>query len=173
MVYRYQNALRDDDGLRQKLQFLRPMPRRLIPIALACICAVPLLLARLERGVGRYVFIFFGCLVASLFAARFVHEYRVVRNWSTAVGTVLLFRKSGHRRGARIKYAFRGSDGLVHLGSATGSVRLPKEGATLGIVYRSDDPSQSLLLSQFWFYEFSQVEAREQTEPSEIHSTES
>ncbi|SRR6266567_687126 len=173
MVYRYQNALRDDDGLRQKLQFLRPVPRRVMPIALVLICAVPLLLARLEGGVGRYVFIFFGCLVAFLFAARFVQERRVVRNWSAAVGTVLLFRRSGHGRGAQIKYAFRGSDGLVHLGSATGSVRLPKEGATLGIVYRSDNPSQSLLLSQFWFYEFSQTEAREQTEPPELHSTES
>src|SRR6266571_2810501 len=48
MVYRYQNALRDDDGLRQKLQFLRPVPRRVMPIALVLICAVPLLLARLE-----------------------------------------------------------------------------------------------------------------------------
>ena len=173
MVYRYQNALREDDGLRQKLQLLRPVPRRVMPVALACLCAVPLLLARLEGGVGGYVFIFIGCLVAFLFAARFVQEHRVISNWRAAVGTVLLFQESGHRRGAQIKYAFRGSDGLVYLGRATGSARLPKEGATLGIVYRLDNPSQSLLLSQFWFYEFSPVVALEQTKPSELHSTES
>jgi len=157
MVYRYQNALLEDDGLCQKLQFLHPVPRRVIPIALVCVCAVPFLLARLEGGIGKYVFIFFGCLVAILFAARFVQEHRIVRKWTATVGTVLLFRKSGQRRGAQIKYAFKGSDGLVHLGSATASVRLPREGTTLAIVYRSDIPSLSLLFSQFWFYEFSQV----------------
>ena len=166
MVYRYQNALRDDAGLRDALNNLRPEYRRILPLALACLCAVLLLLARTQKGLGRYVFIAAGSLAALLFAARFLAEHRIVSNWAAAVGTVLLFRKH-RRRSAAIKYAFKGPDGLVYLGNATGSAFLPKEGATLGVIYRVDNPSRSLLLSKFLFYEFARVPMRGRTGPSE------
>jgi|ERR1700722_4069307 len=172
MVYRYQNALREDDELRKRLQFLRPVPRRVLPIALGCLCVGLVLLGRLDGGIGGYMFVFSGCLVGFLFAARFLKEHTVIRHWRAAVGTVLLFQKSGHSR-RRIKYGFMGSDGIVNLGRAKGSARLPKEGATLGIDYRSDNPSRSLLLSQFLFDEFSEVRVLERTEPSEFQRTES
>jgi hypothetical protein len=156
LVYRYQNALLDDERLRQKLEYLRPERRRIVPIAMACLCALPFFLARLEQSIGRYLLIGIGCIAPLILAARFAGEYRVVRNWAAAVGTVISFQKLTNRRGAAIKYLFRGSDGLLHLGNTTGSIRL-KDSKTLGIIYSRDRPSRSMLLSQFWFYDFAQV----------------
>jgi hypothetical protein len=89
-----------------------------------------------------------------------------------AVGTVIWFQKiQGRRRGAAIKYLFRASDGTLHLGNARGSMRLAKENKTLGIIYSADNPSRSMLLSQFWFYDFSQVATREGTDMSEVRQS--
>ena len=167
MVYRYQNALLDDEGLRQKLGCLRP-EWRILSVAVACLCALPFLLARLEQSNGRYLLIGVGCLAPLLLAARFAGEYRIVRNWAAAVGTVISFQKlMNRRRGAAIKYLFRGSDGLLHLGNATGSIRL-KDSKTLGIIYSRDRPSRSVLLSQFLFYDFVPVATRESAKASEV-----
>jgi hypothetical protein len=167
LVYRYQNALLDDERLRQKLDCLRPERRRILPIAMACLCALPFFLARLEQSVGHYSWIGVGCLAPLLLAARFAGEYRIVRNWAAAVGTVISFQKlMNRRRGAAIKYLFRGCDGLLHLGNATVSIRL-KDSKTLGIIYSRDHPSHSMLLSQFWFYDFAPVATRESAKASE------
>jgi hypothetical protein len=135
---------------------------------MACLCAVPFFLARLEQNVGRYFLIGVGCLTPVLLAARFAGEYRIVRNWAAAVGTVISFQKLMNRRqGAAIKYLFRGCDGLLHLGNTTSSARL-KDSKTLGIIYCRDKPSRSMLLSQFWFYDFSPVAAREGSEAPDV-----
>ena len=168
MVYRYKNALLDDERLRQKLECLRPERRRIIPIAMACLCALPFFLARLEQSVGRYLLIGVGCLAPLLLAAKFAREYRIVRNWTAAVGTVISFQKLMNRsRGATIKYLFRGCDDLLHVGKATGSVRL-KDSKTVGIIYSQDRPSRSMLLSQFLFYDFVPVATRESARASEV-----
>ena len=168
MVYRYQNALLEDEGLRLRLECLRPERRRIMPIAMSCLCALPFFLARLEQNVGRFLLIAVGCLAPLLLAARFAEEYRIVRNWATAVGTVISFQKlTNSRRGAAIKYLFRGCDGLLHLGNTTGSIRL-KDTKTLGIIYSRDHPSRSMLSTQFWFYDFSPVAIPEGTEPSKL-----
>jgi hypothetical protein len=158
MVYRYQNALLDDEALRRRLECLHPERRRILPIAMVCLCAIPLFLARFENSVFRYVLIGAGCLAPLIVATRFAGEYRIVRNWAAAVGTVIWFQKLRNRRGgygAVIKYLFRGADGLLHLGKASGSIRLVTDRKTLGIIYSRDNPSRSMLLSQFWFYDFS------------------
>jgi hypothetical protein len=109
-----------------------------------------------------------GCIAPLLLAARFAGEYRIVRNWASAVGTVISFQKlTNRRRGAAIKYLFRGSDDLLHLGNATGSIRL-KDSKTLGIIYSRVRPSRSMLLSQFLFYNFVPVGTRGSAEGSDI-----
>jgi len=170
MVYRYQNALQDDERLRRKLECLRPVRRRILPIAMACLCAIPFFLASFQQNVDRYPLICGGCLALVFFAAKFAGEYRIVRNWAAAVGTVIWFQTFRGRRGvgATIKYLFRGSDGLLHLGKATCNIRLLKDSKTLGIIYCSDNPSRSMLLSQFWFYDFSPIATREATLPAEV-----
>ena len=170
MVYRYQNALQDDEKLRRTLESLRPTRRRVVPIAMACLCATPFFLARFEENVARYLWIGGGCLVLVLLVAKFAGEYRIVRNWAAAVGTVIWFQKVRGRRGvgAMIKYLFRGSDGLLHLGSATRSIRLLQDKKTLGIIYCADNPSRSMLLSQFWFYNFSPIATLDGTETTEV-----
>lgn len=169
MVYRYQNALLEDEGLRRSLGCLRPERRRIVAIAMACLCALPFFLARLEQNVVRDVWIGVGCLAPLLLAARFAVEYRIVSNWAAAVGTVIWLQKSRPRHGvgATVKYLFRGSDGILHLGKSTCSIRSLKDSKTLGIIYSRDKPTRSMLLHKFWFYEFSPVAGREGTEPSE------
>jgi hypothetical protein len=168
MVYRYKDALLDDERLRQKLECLRPERRRIIPIAMGCLCALPFFLARLEPSVGRYLLIGVGCLAPVLLAAKFAREYRIVRNWAAAVGTVISFQKlMNRRRGATIKYLFRGCDGLLHVGNTTGSIRL-KDSKTVGIIYSRDRPSRSMLLSQFLFYDFVPVATRESAKASKV-----
>jgi hypothetical protein len=135
---------------------------------MACLCALPFFLARLEQSNGRYLLIGVGCLAPLLLAARFAGEYRIVRNWAAAVGTVISFQKlMNRRRGAAIKYLFRGSDGLLHLGNATVSIRL-KGSRTVGIIYSRDKPSRSMLLSQFLFYDFVPVATRESAKASKV-----
>jgi hypothetical protein len=136
---------------------------------MACLCAVPLFLASFEESVGRYFWIGIGCLAPLFLAAKFAGEHRIVRNWAPAVGTVIWFQKlQGRRRGAAVKYLFRASDGALHLGNATSSVRVAKESKTLGIIYSRDNPSRSMLLSQFWFYDFLPGAAGEENEASNV-----
>ncbi len=139
-----------------------------MPVAMGFLCALPFFLARLEQSVGHYLLIGVGCIAPLLLAARFAGEYRIVRNWAVAVGTVISFQKlTNRRRGTAIKYLFRGSDDLLHLGNATGSIRL-KDSKTVGVIYSRDTPSRSMLLSQFLFYDFVPVTTRESTQAPEV-----
>jgi hypothetical protein len=60
----------------------------------------------------------------------------------------------GRRRGARIKYVFLSSDNKLHVDNVSGAASMPKEGQSLPLAFKLDDPSISLPLSSFWFYEF-------------------
>jgi len=70
-----------------------------------------------------------------------------------AVGTVLVHKGLGARRGARIKYGFLSADNKLHVGNVGTIPFMPKERQSVPIVYKLDDPSISLPLSSFWFYE--------------------
>ena len=84
------------------------------------------------------------------------------------MGTVISFQKLlNRRRGARIKYLFRGSDGLLHVKNTTGNIRL-KDSKTVGIIYSRDGPSRSMLLSQFLFYDFVPVATRGSAQASDV-----
>ncbi len=155
MVFRYANALRDDEALGQKLLGLRMEPRRWAFVAAGLICGSLLIAASIVHGFDRVLPGFFGSCVLAFSFAEFAKEHKIVQNWSASVGTVLNFRKFQYKKGARIKYAFRASNGLVHLGRFTGNSRLPKEGATLVVLYHSAQPDKNHPLFGFLFYKSS------------------
>ncbi len=95
----------------------------------------------------------FGAAVVFAFCAEFIREYRIARDWRASVGTVLHFQKFQYKKGARIKYVFKSADNRMHLNNYSGSSRLPKDGATLAILYNATQPEHSLPLSGFLFYE--------------------
>ena len=85
---------------------------------------------------------------------RFKRKHAIVSDHGKAVGTGLVHKRLGARRGARIKYGFLSADNKLHVGNVGGTPFMPKEGQSLPIVYKLEDPSISLPLSSFWFYEF-------------------
>ena len=154
MVHRYQELLREDAELDERLRRLRVSTRRVLPVALAALCVTLFVVGAVERDWSGLSFAVLGIVGLLLSVAGFATERKILRRWSGAVGTVLSRRKTGRRSGVEIKYGFRASDKQVHLGRSSGGAWMPKEGSTLGIVYHSDDPSRNLPLSKFWFYEF-------------------
>ena len=84
---------------------------------------------------------------------RFKREHEIVSDYGKAVGTVLVHKGLGARRGARIKYGFLSADNKLHVGNVGAIPFMPKERQSVPIVYKLDDPSISLPLSSFWFYE--------------------
>jgi hypothetical protein len=158
MVYRYQELLREDPDLSGKLTQLRVSPRRVLPFAVGALCLTLFALATFIHDMIRIVPLIFGCAVALGMPMQLLKERRIVQGWSASVGTVVSRWKAG-RSGKRsrfgIKYAFRAADQQIYLGQASGGAGMPKNGAPLAIIYRSDNPSRSLPVSQFMFHEFS------------------
>jgi len=155
MVYRYQELLREDRDVGGKLADLRVSPRRMLPFAVAALGLTLFAISGLIHDWIRVVPLVFGCAVALGMPVQFVRERRIVLRWSSAVGTVLSRWKTGRRYQVRIKYAFRAADQQIYIGQASGGAGLPMHGATLAVIYSSDNPSRSLPLSRFLFYEFS------------------
>jgi|SRR5580692_3001536 hypothetical protein len=156
MVYRYQKLLREDEDLRAKMQFLRPVPRTIPMIAVGLGCFIPLMLA-VFSGTGRFPLIIFGCVCLFSAGTQLVQELWIIRSWSSAVGTVFSWHRInlGRRSGAQIRYAFRTSNDRIYVGKTSGGLKLPGEGKTLGVLFRSENPERNLPISQFWFYGFS------------------
>jgi hypothetical protein len=156
MVHRYQETLNQDDELSQRLACLRVERRRILPFALALLPVTLFGTAVAIHDRTSLILVVVGCAAAASVTTKFFRERRIIQGrWSATVGTVLSRRRTGGRRGVQIKYGFRSADGKVCLGKAVGGVRLPQEGATLGILYDTDRPSRSLPLSKFLFCEFS------------------
>jgi hypothetical protein len=155
MVFRYQELLREDEDLGKRLDRLEASPRRFLPLALAALCTTFFVIAALVHDWVRVVPLVLGCATAVGIPIKFMNERRIVQRWSSAVGTVLSRWKTGRRYEVRIKYAFRAADRQIYVGQASGGAGLPKDGATLAVIYNSDDPSSNLPLSRFLFYEFS------------------
>jgi hypothetical protein len=107
------------------------------------------------EGLSRFFYLAFASAIAIDCLRRFRREHRVVMHFGKAVGTVLVHKKQGPRRGARIKYGFLSADEKMYLGTVGGTPFLPKHGQTLLIAYNLENPSINMPLSSFWFYDFS------------------
>jgi hypothetical protein len=155
-VGRYRSLLVKNDFLDQQLALLpSPILRKLLIGGILFLCVVLLYFVDVEQGLSRLFYlafataIFMGCLL------RFKREHAIVNDCGKAVGTVLMRTKlEGRRRGVRIKYVFLSSDDKLHVGNVSGAASMPKEGESLPIVFKLDDPSISLPFTSFWFYEF-------------------
>ncbi len=156
----------EDPALEERLRSVAVRKRRVLPVALACLCATLLIFAVIEPTMGRYWLALFGSVVALISTLGFAKERRIVAKLSAGSATVTAFRKV--RRGSKIRYAFKANDNKVYLGRASGGPFLPKEGRTLGVAYNVDDPARNLPFSQFWFYEFTFATTVKFTEQNEL-----
>lgn len=149
-------SLVKNDFLDQQLALLpSPVLRKLLISGILFLRVVLLYFVDVEQGLSRLFYlafataIFMGCLL------RFEREHAIVSDCGKAVGTVVMYTKlEGRRRGARIKYVFLSSDNKLHVDNVSGAASMPKEGQSLPLAFKLDDPSISLPLSSFWFYEF-------------------
>jgi len=169
MVYRYQALLQDDEVLRRKLQYLCPERRTILIAAMIFACTIPFLIAALDRTTP-FLLIILGCAGTLLLAAKLSQEHRIIRSWSCAVGTVFAWRRInlGRRPRAQIRYAFRACDDRIYVGKTSGSLRLPRESKTLGILYNSGDPERNMPISQFWFYELDSKSTNQLGDPNVV-----
>jgi hypothetical protein len=155
-VGRYRCLLVKDDFLDQQLALLpSPVLRKLLISGILFLCVVLLYFVDVDQGLSRLFYlafataIFMGCLL------RFKREHAIVSDCGKAVGTVVMHTKlEGRRRGARIKYVFLSADNKLQVGNVSGTSSMPKEGQSVPIVFKVEDPSISLPLTSFWFYEF-------------------
>jgi len=147
-----------NDLLEQRLALLPgPVLRKILITGILCLCVVLLYFFAVEQGLSRLFYLVFVTAILMECLLRFKREHAIVSDCGKAVGTVLAHKRLGARRGARIKYGFLSADNKLHVGNVGGTRFMPKEGQSLPIVYKLEDPSISLPLSSFWFYDF-QVE---------------
>jgi hypothetical protein len=154
-VGRYRSLLVKNDFLDQQLTLLpSPALRKLLISGILFLCVVLLYFVDVEQGLSRLFYFAFATTIFITCLLRFKRENAIVRDCGKAVGTVLMHARLEGRRGARIKYVFLSSDDKLHVGNVSGAASMPKEGQSLPIGFKLDDPSISLPLSSFWFYEF-------------------
>ena len=154
-VGRYRSLLVKNDLLEQRLALLPgPVLRRTLITGVLCLCVVLLYFFAVEKGLSRLFYLVFATAILMECLRRFKREHAIVSDCGKAVGTVLAHKRLGAKRGARIKYGFLSADNKLHVGNVGGTPFMPKEGQSLPIVYKLEDPSISLPLSSFWFYEF-------------------
>ena len=155
IIGRYRNLLAKDDALEERLKRLSsPVPRRALICGIPCLCAVLVYFFVFERGLSRFFYLIFAAAILWDCLLRFRREYAIVGHYGKAVGTVSAHHRMGPRRGARIKYSFLSADDKVHIGGVGGTAFLPKEGQTLAVLYKLEDPTINLPLASFWFYRF-------------------
>jgi len=154
-VGRYRSLLVKNDFLEQRLALLPgPVFRKILIIGILCLCVVLLYFFAVEHGLSRIFYLVFATAILVGCLLQFKREHKIVSDCGKAVGTVLVHKTLGPRRRARIKYGFLSADNKLHVGNVGGTPFMPKEGQSLPIVYKLEDPSVSLPLSSFWFYEF-------------------
>ena len=154
-VGRYRSLLVKNDFLEQRLALLTgPVLRKILIGGILCLCVVLLYFFVVEQGLSRLFYLAFATAILVECLLRFKREHAIVGDCGKAVGTVLEHKRLGARRGARIKYGFLSADNKLHVGNVGGTPFMPKEGQSVPIVYKLEDPSISLPLSSFWFYEF-------------------
>jgi hypothetical protein len=144
-----------NDLLEQQLALLPgPVLRKILTAGILCLCVVLLYFFAVEHGMSRLFYLAFATAILMVCLLRFKREYAIVSDCGKAVGTVFAHKRLGARRGARIKYGFLSTDNKLHVGNVGGTAFMRNEGQSLPIVYKLEDPSISLPLSSFWFYEF-------------------
>lgn len=144
-----------DEALEAKVaRVSRPVLRKLLIGTIPCLCAVLVYFSVVEPGLPRVFFAVFAGVITWNCLKRLQLERSIVQNHGESVGTVLEHRRLGIKRGSIIDYAFLSADNRTNVGKVKGSTALPKEGQTFVVVYNLREPSLSLPLFSFWFYEF-------------------
>lgn len=154
-VGRYRSLLVKNDFLERRLALLpSPFLREKLISGILCLCVVLLYFFAVEQGLSRLFYLAVATAILMVCLLRFKREHAIVSDYGKAVGTVLVHKRLEARRGAPIKYGFLSAGDKLHLGNVGGTPFMPKEGQSLPIAYKLEDPSISLPLSSFWFYEF-------------------
>ena len=157
-VGRYRSLLVKNDFLERQLTLLpSPVLRKILISGILGLCVVLLYFFAVEKGLSRFFYLAVAAAILMECLLRFKREHAIVSDYGKAVGTVLVHKRLvrlAARRGARIKYGFLSAGNKLYLGNVGGTPFMPKEGQSLPIVYKLEDPSISLPLSSFWFYEF-------------------
>ncbi len=156
MVNRYRSMLVADLAVGAE-RHERPSPslRRLRVTVVIWLLAGLVCCSAHERGVSQLILGVLACALGWGGLNVFRREQAIAKDPAEAVGTILECFRTGRRNQARIKYGFLATDDRVYLGYFHGSASwLKKKGKTLAVVYKLGDPSVSLPLSRFLFYEF-------------------
>ena len=154
-VGRYRSLLVKNDFLEQRSALLpAPVLRKILIGGVLFLCVALLYFVAIEQGLSRFFYLVFATAIPMVCLLRFKREHAIVSDCGKAVGTVLVYKKLGVRRGIRVKYGFLLADDTLHVGNVGGTRFTPTEGQPLTIAYKLDDPSTNLPLSSFWFYEF-------------------
>jgi hypothetical protein len=158
-VGRYRRLIVKDVELEQRLAASRdPALQTALIVVLVFLYFFGSYFFTLDHGLERFLWPVIANAVLLACVLQFRREHAVIANCGKAVGTVLLCEKLGQGRRARfrIKYGFFSVDHKLHIGKS--SVPRPnlKEGQTLAILYDLNDPSRSLPLSGFCFYNVSE-----------------
>lgn len=153
-VGRYRSLLVKNDFLGERLALLPgPVLRKMLITGILSLCVVLSYFFAVE-GLSRLLYLVFATAILMACLLRFKREHIIVSDYGKAVGTVLVYKRLGARSGVRIKYGFLSADNQLHVGNVGGTKFMPKEGQSLPIAYSLEDPSISLPLASFWFYEF-------------------
>ena len=115
-----------NDFLDQQLALLpSPVLRKLLISGILSLRVVLLYFVDVEQGLSRLFYLAFATAIFMGCLLRFEREHAIVSDCGKAV-----------------------------VDNVSGAASMPKEGQSLPLVFKLDDPSISLPLSSFWFYEF-------------------
>jgi hypothetical protein len=109
------------------------------------------------RGLPAWVAGCISIITATSGLYRLQKERVLLNDYELVVATVSQWTKTDSTHGGysySVRYRFLARDGKVYLGSGSTQRELPKEGETLPILYRRDDPSKNEALATFWFFRF-------------------
>jgi hypothetical protein len=144
-----------NDFLEQRLALLpSPVLRKILIRGILGLCVVLLYFFAVEQGLSRLFYLAAAAAILMECLLRFKREHAIVCDYRKAVGIVLVHERLGARRGVRIKYGFLSAGNNLYIGNVGGTLFMPKEGQSIPIVHKLEDPSISLPLSSFWFYKF-------------------
>jgi hypothetical protein len=132
----------------------RPVLRKLLATALACLVTTLALLAMVSADLPeRLLYAVFAATIAIRLVLQFRKERLILLNPAGSLGSVRERSRLGHKRGVRIRYSFTAADGKGYTGIVMGGPFLPQQGQPIDILYRCDDPAYNLPRRRFWLHE--------------------
>lgn len=150
----YRSLLVRNELLEQRLARLpAPVLRKILISGILVLCVFLLYCSAIEQGLPRLVYLAIATVVFVGGLLRFRREHAIISDCGKAVGTVFEHIRLPSRRGARIKYGFLSTGDKLSLGTVGGTPFMPKEGESLPVAYKLEDPSINLPFSSFLFYE--------------------